>query len=156
MSKQDTHATRLTPIEERLANAPGASGPTIDSLVRSLALAKKAEELTKERRIQWEERIATHLGGPEDGAKTTTLDDGTKVTVTRGFNFAADCDKIRTLFVKEAYDHAPPVRHKTKIELDVAAYKTYFKTFPSVYRKIAQFVTVTPKKTSVVLKAPKA
>lgn len=151
-----SHETPDGAVTKISHEAPEQTDPSIDSLVRSLATAKKTEERVKMHRIEWEERIAEKLGGPEDGAKTHTLEDGTKVTITRGFNFAADCEKIRMLFRREGYDHGAPIRQKTSVTLDIAAYKAYASAFPSVYRKITEFVTVTPKKTSVVLQAPKA
>ena len=128
----------------------------IEVLVAGLAKSKDVEALATAKRIDWEERITAKLGKPEDGVKTHTIEDGTKVTITTGFNFKADCEGIRNLFRIEDYDHGAPVRTKTKVELDEKAYKSYASAFPSIYKRIANFVTVTAKKTSVVLKAPKA
>lgn len=138
---------------------PAAKKPadmSTEELTACLATAKAVEAAAQEKRIEWEELVAERLGGPEDGGKTFTLKDGTKVTVTRGFNFTADCEGIRRLFRMEQYDHAPPVASKTTVKLDEAAYKQYAKQFPSVYDRITRFVTVKPKKTAVTLKAKKA
>ena len=135
-------------------NAP-ADTPLAD-LVTCLVTAKAVEETARKTRIEWEERIAEKVGGPEDGAKTFTLEDKTKITVTRGFLFDADCEAISKLFRVQQYDHAPPIKSKTTTKLDETAYKAYAKRFPATYRAIQQHVTVKPKKTSVVVKAPKA
>jgi hypothetical protein len=127
-------------------------------LVGALATAKVAEELAKDRRIAFEERVAAKIDGPPEGQKTITLKDGTKVTVTRGFNFKADCESIRKMFRREGFDHAPPVASKTALKLDVPAYKKFAEQLPSVYRRMAEHVTVTPKKIAVEIRtqAPKA
>jgi len=130
--------------------------PSLEDLVSSLATAKAAEELAKQQRIKFEELVAAKVGGPEEGQKTFDLEDGTKITVTRGFNFAADCEAICALFRREQLDTAPPVATKTTMKLDEPAYKAFASRFPSVYEQIAKHVTVTLKKISVVLKAPKA
>jgi hypothetical protein len=131
--------------------------PLVD-LVGALATAKVAEELAKERRIDFEERVAAKIVGPPEGQKTITLEDGTKVTVTRGFNFKADCESIRKMFRREGFDHAPPVASKTTLKLDIPAYKKFAEQLPSVYRRMAEYVTVTQKKTAVEIRTqtPKA
>jgi hypothetical protein len=128
----------------------------IESLFSGLVTAKETEALAKTKRIRWEERIAKKLGGPEDGQETTTLEDGSKVTISRGFNFSADCEKIRMLFVREQYDSSPPIATKTTVKLDEPAYKEFARRLPNVYKRMTEFVTVKPKKISVTLTEPKA
>jgi hypothetical protein len=130
--------------------------PSLADLVAGLAAAKAASELAGSKQIEWEERIAEKAGGPKDGQKTTTLEDGTKVTVTRGYNYKTDCLEIQALFRKGQFDHPAPVTTKTTMKLDERGYKWYEKTYPSVYKQIARFVVATPKKIAVTLKAPKA
>ena len=124
-------------------------------LVTCLVTAKAVEETARKARIEWEERIAEKVGGPDSGQKTTTLKDGMKVTVTRGFNYKANCEEIRKMFRLEQFDHPAPVSTKSTLKLDERGYRWYEKTLPSVFRRIAEYVTVTPKKIAVELKAPK-
>lgn len=135
--------------------SPGSADMSLEDLVAVLATAKVREAAAKAVRISHEERIASKIDGPAMGQKTVTLKDGTKVTVTRGFNFKAECEEIQALFRRQQWDHAPPVAAKTTLKLDVPAYQAYAKAYPSVYQEIAKHVTVTEKKVAVELKAPK-
>ena len=141
-----------------MTNKPKAPAPIdmdLDHLVSALATAKATEGLAVAKRIEWEQRVAAKIGGPEDGQKTTTLKDGTKITVKRGFLFDADCEGIAKLFRRQQYDHAAPIKSKTTVKLDEPAYKAYAKRFPATYRAIQEFVKVKPKKTAVTLDTTK-
>jgi hypothetical protein len=141
--------------EDPAADAPPAE-PSLDDLVSGLATAKAAEKLAEAERIRMEELVAEKVGGPESGQRTYTLEDGTKVTVTRGFNYKADCQAIQKLFRVKQFDSPAPVASKATLKLDEKGYKWYAETHPSIYRAIAKHVTATPKKIAVVLKAPKS
>ena len=143
-------AQGITPHKNQ--SAPEMS---IADLVSGLVTAKAAEELAKTERIRWEERVAERVGGPESGQETASLKDGTKITVTRGFNYKANCEAIQMLFRREEFDHSAPVVAKTTLKLDEKGYRWYEKTLPAVFRRIAEHVVATPKKIAVSLTAPK-
>ena len=147
-----THAERAAKIIPAIPEEP----PSAEALVASLVKAKGVEAFATEHRIKCEDKVAAILESKEDGSKTTTMKDGTKVTITRGFNFKADCEAIRAMFRRLQLDHAPPVARKTTDKLDEGAYKTYAQANPAVYRKMNEYVTVTAKKTSVTITGPKA
>ncbi len=151
-----SYATNQTAVETASSEATAIAAMNINDLVHGLAIAKATEEVARTHRIKWEERITEKLGGPEDGQETTTLEDGTKVTISRGYLFAADCEGIQTMYLREGFDSRPPIRLKRELKLDAPAYKALAKTHPNTYRKVAKFVTVKPKKTSIAIKAPKA
>ena len=131
------------------------TAPTLESRVCLLATAKAAEERAKAHRIEAEEEVAAMIEGPEVGQKTVALADGTKVTVTRGYNYKADCEEIATFFKREQLDTPAPIKHKATITLDPAGYEWYRAHNPAVFDAISRNVVVTPKKVSVVLKAAK-
>jgi hypothetical protein len=143
------------PVASALESTVAPVDLPIETLVDSLVTAKAIESIATAKRIRWEERVAQKLGGTEDGQKTTTLENGMKVTIKRGFNFSADCDAIRKLFAVEQYDSSPPIEIKTTIKLDEPAYKEFARRLPAAYKRMTQFVTAKPKKVSVTLAEPK-
>ena len=133
----------LTPEQEAAAN--------FMCLVANLRRAKDTEEQAKKNRINLEELVAKLIPTDEVGQKTVAASDGTKVTVKRGLNYKADLMEIEEFFID--YDDLPaPIAIKTTRELDIAGYEWYRKNHPGTFAHIAQHVTVTPKKVSVVLK----
>lgn len=124
---------------------------TISNLCYLLIQAKAGEEFAKRERIVIEEKIAALVPTKDSGQKTVTLEDGSKVTVKRGFNYRADIDGIMKSL--KGTQHAPPI--KTKYELDICGYEWYRKNRPESFVYLSEFVTVTPKKVAVTLTAAK-
>lgn len=134
---------KLTPAEEEAAK--------LYVLAVNLRAAKVAEESAKAHRITIEEMLAPLIPGPEIGSKTITLKDGSKVTITRGFNYKADLDEIEKALAP--YKEWPaPIKSKSTCQLDVDGYEWYRENHPEIFAQIAQHVSVTPKKVSVVLR----
>lgn len=129
---------------------------SLGTLVGLLATAKATEDTAKSLRIEYEEKVAAMIPGPEVGQKTVAMADGTKVIVTRGYNYKADCEKIALFFRREQFDTAAPIKQKTTIMLDPAGYEWYKRNNPAVFEAISQHVVATPKKVSIALKAPVA
>jgi hypothetical protein len=133
----------------------------IDYLVRRLLSAKQTEEEAKTKRIACEEKLIALIPCPDRGQKTLTLSSGVKVTVEKGFNYKADIGKIQSTIaslsessdLSEGTCYPAPVKTKTTSELDVIGYEWYRENHPEIFSQIAPFVTVTPKKTSVTVKA---
>lgn len=128
---------------------------TLEYLVRHLVAAKRNEEELRAKRISIEEKIAALIPGPERGQITVSISDNVKVTVERGFNYKADCQGIAALFSSDFPEEHQPVKQKSTYELDVPGYEYYKDQKPDVFKVLSQFVTVTPKKISVQVKASK-
>lgn len=129
--------------------------PTLSELVLCLGTAKAREELARAERIKVEEQIAILVPGPDEGSKTVKLEDGTKVTVERGFNYKPDISALEKVF-----DNADdtdgrrfvPLKTKTTRELDLPGYRWFRDNDPEGFAMLAQHVVATPKKVSVTLK----
>lgn len=126
---------------------------TLSYLVRRLQATKKTEEDVKTMRIMVEEKIAALIPGPERGQVTTTLSDGTKIVVERGYNYKTNIPEIEKICKNR--DITPPIKSKTTIELDITGYEWYSREKPEDWKLLAEYVVATPKKISVQVKLPK-
>ena len=127
---------------------------TLEVLATQLTEAKCAEEMAKAERIAIEEKIAALVPGPEKGQKTVALADGRKLTVERGLNYKADVQAIEEAMSAIRQVHVP-IKVKTTRELDVVGYEWFRENDHNAFDIISQYVTVTPKKVAVSLKAAK-
>lgn len=131
----------------------------LQNFAMALLAAKTAEELAKTTRITAEERIASLIPTEDVGQKTVTLEDGTKITVKRGLIYKADLEKIETALRQRTPDESAefpaPIKQKTTHELDVAGYEWYRVNQPTIFLRIVDFVTITPRKVAVTLKPAK-
>lgn len=125
---------------------------TLDFRVAKLLECKTQEELHKQERIYWEEQVAQLVPGPDSGSKTITLEDGTKITVKRGYNYKAACDSIRSLMQTEYPEESLPLKSKTTVELDEKGYEYYRVHHKELFNALSHFVTVVPKKVAVEIK----
>lgn len=116
---------------------------------------KDDESKARDRRVAIEEQIAVLIPGPDKGQKTVTLEDGTKITVERGFNYKADLAEIEKVFASEGESRYAPIKVKTTRELDVKGYEWYRENDPEAFQLLARHVSVTPKKVSVSVKSSK-
>jgi hypothetical protein len=125
---------------------------SLEELATKLYDAKKAEEAAKKSRIEAEDAIAAIVEGPENGSKTVKAGDSLKVTVKRGKSYKADLDAIRNLDIPDILmpvDLTDPV--PAGFAFNEKKYELLAEQHPETFAAIAQFVTVTPKKTSVTL-----
>ena len=141
----------MTEEEKISANSPDCS--TLEYLVRSLRLTRANEEAAKKQRIIVEDKIAVLVPGPERGQKTVKLSDGSSVTVERGFNYKADCDKISELF--SAVNKFAPIKLKTTKTLDETGYEWIRDNDEAGFVLLSGLVTVTPKKVAVTIRDKK-
>lgn len=132
----------LTPEQEAAAN--------FLCLVANLRHAKDTEEQAKKNRINLEELVARLIPAGETESKTATASDGTKVTVKRGLSYKANLDAIEEVLLTT--DFPAPVEIKTTRSLDIKGYEWYRREKPGLFPHISQYVTVTPRKVSVILK----
>ena len=130
----------------------------ITSLASQLSAAKLAESVVKAERIAVEAKLAMLIPGKEEGQRTITLADKTKVVVERGLIYDADLDAMRKLVLG---DNLPvpiesiPVEAKTTFKLDVPGYRWYRENHPDIFAELAKCVEVKPKKIAVTIKVPK-
>lgn len=136
---------KLTPAEEETIK--------LYVLAVNFRAAKAKEEGAKANRIAIEEQIAALVPGPEIGQKTVAIKDGSKFIVTRGLNYKADLDGVKRAMASSTLPY--PIASKTTHQLDVQGYEWFKANHPTLFSHIAQHVSVTPKKVSVVLKPAK-
>lgn len=125
----------------------------LTQLAAELWEAKRREADAKKYRIATEESIAAIVETPDSGQKTVKLNDGSKVTVKRGWNYKANLADIKKLFIKWNDNACMPI--KTKEEFDAAGYEWYRVHDPEGFREISKHVIATPKKVAVTLQEPK-
>ena len=96
-----------------------------------LVVAKAAEAQAKATRIVAENALAAAIVGPEKGQVTRDLWDGTKIVVKRSLIYHCDfaairqtCEDYCKTYGGKAY---APIKHSTKVELDIEAYEYYRK-----------------------------
>lgn len=116
----------------------------LEQLCVTLASLRNEREAINAKIVEIEELIAPLVETPEEGSKTLKLTNGLKVTVERGFNY-----RVKAKEMLEALGDDAPLR--TRLELDKTAYRKLKDTDPVGFMQAAEFVTVTPKKTSVTL-----
>lgn len=123
---------------------------TIDQLVADFIAAKRDETAANKRRIAIEDAIINMLGAKEEGATTTELDNGMKVTITGKVSYSADMDALQEICAKLPAEFRPI---KTKVELDSTGCKYLRANEPQVWAKLSKAITVKPAKTAVEVKA---
>ncbi len=121
----------------------------------NLIQAKAAESQAKATRIVAENALAAVIEGPEKGQVTRDLPDGTKIVVKRSLIHHCDpagikqtCDDFCK--INNAKVHIP-LKHSTKVELDVTAYEFYKRNYPDFFLLLAKHVEVKPAKTNVTV-----
>lgn len=123
---------------------------TVDQLVEDLIAAKRVEAEANKRRIAIEEQIVKMVGAKEEGASTTELANGMKLTVTGKLTYSADMEKLQEICAKLPQEMRPI---KTKVELDSTGAKYLRANEPAVWAKLSKAITVKTAKTSVEVKA---
>ena len=123
---------------------------TIDQLVVDYVVAKRDEAAASKRRIAIEEEIVAMLGVKEEGATTTELANGMKVTITGKQTYSADMAALKDICAKLPEEMRPI---KTKTELDTTGCKYLRANEPAIWAKLSKAITVKPAKTSIEVKA---
>lgn len=114
----------------------------IDELAKALSIARIQEAEAREARIAAEEALIAQLEIGESERKTLKTDVGLKVVVQSGLNY-----KLAKIFDPDTV----PYKQVIKTELDTKAYEQMRQEDPKAFAKASEYVTVTPKKTSVTL-----
>lgn len=127
----------------------GNNEPTIESLVARLAELKKIEDDAKLERVKHEAEILPFLDQIEEGSKTTTLANGTKVTVKNGFNRRLDQEAWKRIKHKIP-ENLRPVQIKEV--LNDTSLRYLKNNEPDFYKEMAAVVTTSPAKPYITIK----
>jgi hypothetical protein len=130
---------------------PGSNEPSLEQIAFRWQLLKAAEEKARKDRIQCESDMLPFLDQRAEGATTTTLKDGTKITVKNSVGRSMDWIKW-----KEIAPEIPPKLQCVKLKdvLDEAHFRQLMSDEPEIYKKIAAAVTTTPHKPGITVKSP--
>lgn len=112
----------------------------IDELAAKLVQARHAEAEARTARVEAEEALIAQIELGEQERKTLKTDNGLKLTFQSGLSYK---------LAKGCNAEAVPVKRTEKIDLDTKAYEALRESDPETFKDISQYVTVTPKKTSV-------
>lgn len=123
---------------------------TLDDLVDELIAAKALESKANKDRVAIEEKIIALIGAKEEGAQTTDLANGMKVTVTGKLSYKADMAVLQEICAKLPEQYRPI---KTEVKLDETGAKFLRANEPAIWAKLSKAITVKPAKTSVEVKA---
>lgn len=123
---------------------------TLNDLVDKLIAAKALESKANKDRIAIEEKIVALVGAKEEGAQTTELSSGMKVTITGKLSYKADMAALQEICAKLPEEFRPI---KTEVKLDETGAKFLRANEPAIWAKLAKAITVKAAKTSVEVKA---
>lgn len=123
---------------------------TPEQLAQDYIAAKAAEAKANKERVAIEEQLIEMLGAKEEGATTTELANGLKVTITGKMTYKADMPMLMQL-AGALPENLRPL--KTEIKLDDTGAKYLRANEPEVWAMLAPAITVAPAKTSVAIKA---
>ena len=127
----------------------GSNEPNINTMAFRWRLLKDAEEKAKLERVQCESDMLPFLEQREEGACTTTLEDGTKITVKNSFGRSIHWDTW-----KRIQPRIPTELHPIKLVemLDETRLKFLLQNEPDTYKIISQAITTTPRKPNITVK----
>ena len=127
----------------------GSNEPNINTMAFRWRLLKDAEEKAKLERIQCESDMLPFLDQREEGACTTTLEDGTKITVKNAYGRSIHWDTW-----KRIQPRIPTELHPIKLVemLDETRLKFLLQNEPDTYKIISEAITTTPRKPNITVK----
>lgn len=127
-----------------------AKQPTVEQLAQDYIAAKAAEAAANKQRVAIEEQLISALGAKEEGATTTELTNGLKVTITGKLTYKADMPLLMQI-AGALPENLRPI--KTEVKLDETGAKYLKNNEPEIWAMLAPAITVAPAKTSVAIKA---
>jgi hypothetical protein len=128
-----------------------AVDPLVEA-VETLISAKRAEEAAKSHRLEAEARILALLPPKEEGSQTVGVG-GYKVTLTGKLAYKCDDPRALSEFCASAGWSPSLVPVKARLDLDETGCKWLRANDPQAWATLARFVTITPQKTSLTVKA---
>ena len=127
----------------------GSNEPNINTMAFRWRLLKDAEEKAKLERVKCESDMLPFLEQRKEGATTTTLEDGTKITVKNSFGRSIHWDTW-----KRIQPRIPTELHPIKLVemLDETRLKFLLQNEPDTYKIISEAITTTPRKPNITVK----
>lgn len=120
---------------------------TLDELVDQYIRAKRVEDNASKERVKLEEQILAFAPAKEEGATTTELSSGMKLTTTGKLGYVVDdLDALRE--ITRQWD-ANLVPLKTTTALDITGCKFLRSNRPDLWEQVAKVITIKPAKTAV-------
>lgn len=123
---------------------------TVEELANDYITAKAFEAEANKARVAIEEQLIAALGAKEEGATTTELTNGLKVTITGKLSYKADMPLLMQI-AGSLPENLRPVKVETK--LDETGAKYLKNNEPEIWAMLAPAITIAPAKTSVAIKA---
>jgi len=120
---------------------------TIDTLSAEWLKEKKKEIDAYNRRVAIEEQMLAFLESKEEGSKTHTLEDGTKITILNKMTYSTDMDELLRLCEK-----IPENLRPIKPKLDETGAKYLRNNEPEVWSVLAPAISVKPAKPYITVK----
>lgn len=123
----------------------------LEALVHEWMQAKHQEDAAKARRVEIEGRILAVQAAPAEGSQTIKLDNGFKLTLKGSVSYKVDDMAGLRAAVAEWPAELQPV--KVEAKLDETGAKWLRQNDPARWSVLAKFVTVSPAKVGVSVKA---
>lgn len=130
-------------------NSANHNEPDVEFLAQQWLKLKAAEAAARDARVAIERDMLPFLEQKTEGARTTTTDKGTKITVKRGFNRKLSQDEWRRIKGK-----IPPDLHPVKMVemLDDARVKYLINNEPDTWQQLSVAVTTSEQKPNITVK----
>ena len=122
------------------------------ALVDRLIAAKAVEAEANKARVAIEQEIIDLLGAQEEGASTTVLSNGWKVTITGKLIYSVAADDMAAFVAKCAKLENSIAPIKTVVSIDETKAKKLRATDPKAWRCVGSLITTKAAKTAVSVK----
>jgi hypothetical protein len=121
--------------------------PTLDQLVAAWIEAKRKEDAANAERLAIEQAICEAQPPKEEGATTTELAGGMKLTLTGKLTYKADDIEALRNITREWDANTVPLKSTTA--LDATGCKWLRANRPDLWAQLAKVITVTPAKAAI-------
>ena len=123
--------------------------PDVEYLAQQWLKHKAAEAAARDARVAIERDMLPFLEQKADGSRTTTTDNGTKITVKRGFSRKLSQDEWRRIKDKIPEDLRPV---KMVEALDNERVRYLINNEPDTWQQMAVAITTTEQKPNITVK----
>ena len=126
--------------------------PDVELLAQQWLKHKAAEAAARDARVAIEQDMLPFLEQKTEGARTTTTDSGTKITVKRAYS-----RKLSQVEWRRIKDKIPKALHPVKMVemLDDARVKYLINNEPDTWQQMAVAITTTEQKPNITVKEAK-
>jgi len=132
-----------------LNNSANHNEPDVEFLAQQWLKHKAAEAAARDARVQVERDMLPFLEQKTEGARTTTTDKGTKITVKRALN-----RKLSQVEWRRIKGKIPPDLHPVKMVemLDNDRVKYLINNEPDTWQELSVAITTTEQKPNITVK----